>query len=399
MSKRLIVLAGPDEGRSFPLTDDTFLLGRSRATESHLIDPLVSRVHCQVVPENGQLTLVDFDSPGGTFVNGKKIDRHILQNGDLIRIGNTRLQFEDTQADAPTPTASTDPSVTQGLSGEKVGNYKVGPVLARGKTSVLFHARDIRRNVPMVLKVLKPEYSQTDEQVKRFVEMMKRVMPLRHPNLVKIYGAGKSGPYCWMAQEFVPGESLDAVISRIEVAGMLDWRQVLRITIYLARALDYAHSKDVLHLNVTPQNILIGRDTRVTKLTDLMLAAALEGDPTRPISAAGLPSEELAYMPPERTQGNKQPVDARTDIYLLGATMYALFTGHPPFKGDSVEDLVRKIRTEEPVSLRSHMLGVPETLEAINIQMLAKDPADRFQTVRSLLKAMENYAKTHNLPL
>jgi serine/threonine protein kinase len=143
---------------------------------------------------------------------------------------------------------------------------------------------------------------------------------------------------------------------------------------------------------VTPQNILIAGDT--PDRSDH--AAALQGDLTA--DPAGF-FRDLAYMPPERTHGPGHPVDVRADIYSLGATMYSLFTGHPPFKGDTVQELVRKIRSDEPMSLKSHMLGVPETLEAINIQMLAKDPADRFQTARSLLKALENYAKTHNLPL
>ncbi len=93
MPKKLVVLAGPDEGRDFTLGSDPLLLGRSRATDGHLLDPHVSRVHCQVQPEGEMLTLIDFDSPGGTFVNGKRISRHTLQPGDIIRIGNTRLQF------------------------------------------------------------------------------------------------------------------------------------------------------------------------------------------------------------------------------------------------------------------------------------------------------------------
>ncbi|MFO0970688.1 MAG: FHA domain-containing serine/threonine-protein kinase [Gemmataceae bacterium] len=399
MAKRLIVLAGPDEGRTFELKEDTFLMGRSRATESHLVDPLVSRVHCQILHENQQHVVVDFDSPGGTFVNGKRIERHVLNNGDLIRIGNTRLQYEDQEKGdtGARPQAPPPPSVTQELPGQLIGHYKAGSLLARGKNSNLFHARDTKRNLPVVLKILHDEYGQTEEQVRRFVEMMKRVMPLRHPNLLKIYGAGKTGPHLWVAEEYVPSESLDAVISRMDVAGMLDWRQVLRITIYIARGLDYAHQKGILHLNVTPQNIMIGREPRLTKLTDLMLAAACQGDPAKPISAANLPSENLAYMPPERTHGPKYPVDARADIYCLGATMYALFTGHAPFKGDTVQELVRKIQTEQPVSLKSHMLGVPEALEIINMQMLAKDPAERYQTARSLLKALETYAASHSL--
>src|SRR6266404_3586759 len=93
MAKKLIVLAGPDEGQVFPLGADALMFGRSRATDTPLTDPHVSRVHCQVVPEGDNFVVVDFDSASGTFVNGKEIDRHVLQSGDLIRIGATHLQY------------------------------------------------------------------------------------------------------------------------------------------------------------------------------------------------------------------------------------------------------------------------------------------------------------------
>ena len=250
----------------------------------------------------------------------------------------------------------------------------------------------------MAVKVLDPSFSQSEAAVKRFVEAMKLVLPLRHPNLVKVYGAGKTGPHCWVAMEYVSGESLAAVIGRIGSGGMLDWRQVLRVTIYLARALVYAHHKKLVHQNVTPTNILIGKTVNETKLTDLMLAAAVEGDPTVPISAAGVPSEELSYMPPERTGGPGRPVDRRADIYSLGATIYAMFTGHPPHQADTVPELVEKIRLAAPVSLKSQQLGLPEPLEHINQKMLAKRPEDRYQSAKELVKHLETFAKGHNLP-
>jgi len=183
----------------------------------------------------------------------------------------------------------------------------------------------------------------------------------------------------------------------METAGMLDWRHVLRVGIYLARALAYAHHKILIHQSVCPQNILLGKTMVETKLADLMLAAAVEGDPTVPISAAGVPSEELSYMPPERTDGPGKPVDARADIYSLGATMYGMFTGHPPLAANTVSDLVAKIRLESPISLKSHQLGIPEDLERIVQKMLAKRPEDRQQTAKHLLAELEAVAKTHNV--
>jgi serine/threonine protein kinase len=408
MASKLIVLAGPDEGRDFALGGDPLLLGRSRATGSHLLDPHVSRVHCQVQGEGDQFVLTDFDSAGGTFVNGKRISRHALKPGDLIRIGNTRLQFTGADGSSPAPAmgipvatraAPRAVSWVKELPGQKISHYKVGSPLARGKAGYVFHARDTRRNLPVALKVLEPGFSQSEAAVKRFVEAMKSVLPLRHPHLVKVYGAGKAGPHCWVAMEYVSGESLAAVIGRIETGGMLDRRHVLRVGIYLARALDYAHHKKLIHQSVTPANILVGNTMAATKLADLMLAAAVEGDPTTPISAAGVPSEELSYMPPERTDGPGKPVDARADIYSLGATLYAMFTGRPPLQADSVRELVDKIRLTAPPPLGSQQLGVPETLAHINEKMLAKRREDRYQSAKELLRHMETFAKSHNLQI
>jgi serine/threonine protein kinase len=142
---------------------------------------------------------------------------------------------------------------------------------------------------------------------------------------------------------------------------------------------------------------LVGNTMAATKLADLMLAAAVEGDPTTPISAAGVPSEELSYMPPERTAGPGKPVDARADIYSLGATLYAMFTGRPPLQADSVRELVDKIRLTAPPPLASQQLGLPETLIHINEKMLAKRREDRYQSARELVRHMETFAKSHNL--
>ncbi|HWY87499.1 MAG TPA: serine/threonine-protein kinase, partial [Gemmataceae bacterium] len=245
MPRKLIVLAGPDEGRSFVLGSDPLLLGRSRATESHLLDPHISRVHCQIQFEGDQFLLTDFDSAGGTFVNGKRTSRHALQPGDLIRIGNTRLQFIVEPDDAGHPAANvprhaTSPGAPVGtpvfgarasqwvqeLAGQKISHFKIGSPLARSKSGYVFHGRDTRRNLAAAVKVLDPSFSQSEAAVKRFVEAMKLVLPLRHPNLVKVYGAGKTGPHCWVAMEYINGESLAAVIGRIGSGGMLDWRHV-----------------------------------------------------------------------------------------------------------------------------------------------------------------------------
>src|SRR5262245_39590882 len=191
MAKQLVVLAGPDEGRVFHLGADALFLGRSRATESHLLDPHVSRIHCQVLQEGDGWFVADYDSAAGTFVNGKRVTKQALVPGDIIRIGNTRLQFaEDTGASLPVaphvaaqpaapppakraplpvarpvtgqgapprrravpvaqPAGARGPAWAANLVGQKIAHFKIGSPLARSNSGYVFHAREIRKNIPV----------------------------------------------------------------------------------------------------------------------------------------------------------------------------------------------------------------------------------------------------------
>jgi serine/threonine protein kinase len=419
MPKRLLVLAGPDEGRAFTIPgSDTLLVGRSRAADACLIDPHVSRVHCQVQVEGDAVVLSDFDSPGGTWVNGQRIAKQPLKAGDLLRIGNTRLQFLDDEAEAPwlseataasrqTSTARPAAKATKiaktlpwphGLIGEKLGNYKIGAVLAKSHTGFVFHARDVRKDLPVALKVLHPSYSQDEKAVQRFVRAMKTVMPLRHPNLVTVYAAGKSGLYCWIAMEYVPGESLAAVIGRIDRPGRLDWRQVLPFAIYVLRGLAYAHDKGVVHRNITPANILLGSKMEHTKLGDLMLTKALEGDLAQQLTLRGELLGDVPYLAPECTVGGAD-IDGRADLFSLGANLYALLTGKPPFSGDTATEIVQRIRREDPTRLRTLYADLPEELEDIIHRMLAKRPPERPASAAVLLVEVEKYAQRYEVTL
>ena len=416
MSKKLVVLAGPDEGRIFPLGAEVVLLGRSRATDTHLLDPHVSRVHCQVMAENGKHVLVDFESAGGTFVNGKQISRHELQNGDLIRIGSTHMQFVEEDgvavpAAAPEAPAKAAPkgkpkavarsdAWAQELVGKEFTHFKIGQPLARSRHGFVFHANDTRRGLPLALKVLDPRFAKDEKKVKRFVAAMKAVLPLRHPNLIRVYSAGRSEDHLWVAMEYVKaGDSLAAVIARSAHTGRADWKTVIRLGVYLARALDYAHGKKIIHRNVSPQNILIAREIKDTKLADVMLAAAIDDDPTQPISAAGTPSESLAYMSPERTDGPGAPVDPRTDQYSLAAVLFALLAGHPPFQAPTASELTAKIRLEAVPTLKAAGVEAPEPLELILRRALAKRPQDRYESVKHLQKDLESLAKTNAIAI
>jgi serine/threonine-protein kinase len=229
--------------------------------------------------------------------------------------------------------------------------------------------------------------------VQRFVRAMKTMMPLRHPNLVTIFGAGKTAGYCWIAMEFVQGESLTEVIQRIGVGNMLDWRQALRVAVHVGRALEFAHEQNIIHRDITPRNILIQQVDRMAKLGDLMLAKALEGTLAENITRPGELIGDLRYMSPERTRGSSEGIDGRSDIYSLGATVYHMLTGRPPFEGDSLVDTIAKIRQAQPVAPTKYQLAIPGLFEGAVLKMIAKRPDDRYQSATELLKDLDRVAK------
>jgi serine/threonine-protein kinase len=199
-----------------------------------------------------------------------------------------------------------------------------------------------------------------------------------------------------MAMEYVEGESLTQVIHRIGIAGMLDWRNALRVAVHIARALDYAAQHQIIHRNIAPPNILIRSADKTAKLGDLMLAKALEGTLAQPITRPGELVGDIQYMSPERTRGTSD-VDGRSDIYGLGATVYALLTGRPPLAGDTLAETIAKIRQAEPEKPKKYQLAIPDLFEGTVLRTLAKRPEDRYQTAADLLVDLERVAKFQGL--
>src|ERR1051326_655172 len=347
MSLQFHVIAGPDAGKTYTVhAGNEMVLGRGQHVYYRLNDPRVSRSHCQVLLEGDQVSIVCLGGSGGTSVNGKPVKKQQLKLGDVVQVGDTqlRLQMGDfplpealagMQTTAGDPKPPPDPERLETLSGTTLARFDIGPVIGKGTTSMVFCANDTEHDRAVALKVLLPEFTKNEEDLQRFVRAMKTMMPLHHPNLVRLHGAGRTGPYCWVAMEYIAGENLMQLIDRMGVVGMLDWKNAFKIAVQVARALEYAHGQSIIHRNVTPTNILRDATTKDVKLGDLMLAKALEGSFAQPITRPGELVGDVAYMSPERTRGTED-IDHRSDLYGLGATVYALLTGHAPFEGKSL---------------------------------------------------------------
>jgi serine/threonine protein kinase len=403
---QLLVSAGPDKDRLFVLVEGEGLwLGRNPDCRYRLTDPRVSRSQCEIRVHGSKVTLIDNQSASGTLVNGVKIKSRVLKPGDVIQAGETILRFQEVSDATTLLPGAASPRAKPGvqsadnlaaLVGKRLAHYDIGAILGKGQTGVVFGAVDNKDGKPVALKIFRREFSKDKVEIQRFIRAMKTMLPLRHANLIALQGAGKSSGYCWIAMELIEGESLTQVIRRIGVAGMLDWRHAFRVAVHIGRALEYAHARHIIHRNIMPQNVMIRVTDKQTKLGDLMLSKAMEGKLAEQITRPGELIGDVNYMSPERTR-HTDDLDGRADIFSLGAMVYALLTGRPPFAGSTIVETLTKIHAAEPVPPTEYQMSVPAHFQGIVLRMLAKRPAERYQTAGDLLKELERVGKFHRV--
>ena len=398
MELSLVVIAGPDQGKSFELpSEKTLLLGRGDQADLQFNDPSISRVHFEASSQGGQLLIGDRESRSGVFVDGKKVKTASVSTGSVIQVGDTKMKVSAVGEQTISP-ARANPAkkpLTK-MVGEKLGPYLLESIVGKGATGMVFKARDEEKDRIAAVKVLSPSFTSTDEQRQRFVRAMKTMLPVRSPRIVRLYGAGKNGPYCWAAMEFIEGENLSDRIERIGIDGMLDWKEVWKVAIDVAQALNTAFENKIVHRNVTPKNILRRESDKVCLLGDLMLAKALEGTLALDVTSPGQILGELAYLAPERTQGEGD-LDIRSDLYGLGATCYALLTGRPPVSGVSMVEIIKNVRDQTPEPPKKFQLSVNDLFQNLVMSLIEKNPVDRVETPTKLIKELLRIGKFNNL--
>ncbi len=410
MPWRLLVIDGADQGRSIPLADaGSVVIGNSRKhADVCLNDLYVSRVHCQVAVAEGQVSVNHVAENFETFVNGKKVSQQTLRLGDIIRVGNSHLRLEEAApgeaAAVATPSAATgklpvvDAAHLHELSEYTLGRYELGLVVGRGHSGIVFQAYDTKADQTVAVKVLAPEFGQSETEMQGFARTMKVALPLRHPGLVTVLGAGKTGPYCWIAREYVQGESAEQLLAKLRDARKIDWRPALHLAHDLARALEFVHARHQMHGNITPRNILVQSVTNAAKLSDLLLNKALDGSGLQRRTLEQKMLAEMPYLAPEQAEPGAF-VDNLCDIYSLGAVVYALLTGRPPLSADTPEDLLAKIRTEVPDHPKLNQRSIPPALDRVVMKMLAKQQMDRYSSPAALLADLESVAEEQDEPL
>ena len=402
MNLRITVIAGPDAGRSFNLDEgQSLVFGRGEKSQARIADPSVSRVHFEIGNDGNKTMVADKGSSSGTFVEGEKIETSAVKVGNVIQAGDTRFRVESNEQTSVTvaPVAKRDTGIAKPLPelvGTKLGPYMLTGIIGRGNSGLVFKAHDAEKDRVAAVKVLTPQFTANDEQRQRFVRAMKTMLPIKSDRIIPLYNAGKNGPYCWAAMEFIDGENLSELIERTGIEGMLDWRKVWKVAIDVARALKTGYEHKVVHRNVTPTNIIRRTSDEACLLGDFMLAKALEGTLAQQVTQPGQILGDIPYLAPERTMGDVE-IDTRSDIYGLGATCYALLTGRPPISGENLMEMLKNVRDENPEPPKKYQLSVNEMFQDLVMTMIAKDPNDRYDTPDTLIKELLRIGKYNNL--
>ena len=263
------------------------------------------------------------------------------------------------------------------------GDYELLAKLGKGGMGSVFKARDKRTDKIVALKVLPKRQAKDPDYLERFVREAQTSLELDHPNLVKGIELGEAEGYHYLAMEYIEGEDAYHLLLR---SGRVSEAWVIDIAIQVAKALDHAQQHGLVHRDIKPDNIII-TPSGVAKLTDLGLVRRVGTEPGR-LTQIGMAVGTPHYVSPEQAKGTIE-VDVRSDIYSLGATIYHLVTGEPPFKGRSAVEVMNKHLNEQLVSPHDINPDLTEELTHIIEKMMAKDPKDRYQTPAELIRDIE----------
>jgi serine/threonine-protein kinase len=283
----------------------------------------------------------------------------------------------------PSPTeASTSPAEEVPLP--QIPGYEVEVVLGRGGMGVVFKARHLTLDRVVALKMMLAGTYAGPEELARFRREATAVAALRHPNIVPVHDAGEVGGRPYFTMEFVEGGTLAS-----SLAGKpQNPRRAAELVATLATAVQFAHQSGFIHRDLKPANILLTPDGH-PKITDFGLVRSIEADPE--FTRSGAPLGTPGYMAPEQALGRAGDVGPAADIYALGAILYQMLTGRPPFEGQSGCEIIQKVVAEEPVPPSRLYSGVPRDLETICLKCLQKNPAQRYGSALSLADDLHRF--------
>ncbi len=264
------------------------------------------------------------------------------------------------------------------------GDYELLEQIGRGGQGVVFRARQKSLNRTVALKVISLGQWANEAHVKRFRREAEAAAHLEHPCIVPIHEVGERDGSCYFSMKFVEGGQLDEVVRRRPMS----IRQAAELIVKVSRTVHYAHEHGILHRDIKPGNILLDIEGE-PHLTDFGLARLVESESTvtRTLEVLGTPS----YMAPEQAVGNNAEVSSATDVYGIGAVLYELLTGHPPFAGGTTYQTIKLLLDTEPRQPRLWNRKIDRDLATICLKCLEKDPKRRYASALALAEDLERW--------
>jgi WD40 repeat protein len=272
---------------------------------------------------------------------------------------------------------------TPGICLPALPGYEILDQLGNGGMGIVYRARQTALNRIVAVKCLRSTQL-TGEDLARFRREAEAMAGLAHPNIVPVYDVGNPGGQPFFSMELLPGGSLTHQLGGNPLAG----DEAARLVLTLAQAVQHAHEHGIVHRDLKPANVLL-TTAGVPKIADFGLARTVTGgeDLTQSGAILGTPS----YMAPEQTRPGHGEVSAQTDVYALGAILYELLTGRPPFKAATPLDTIIQVASLEPVSPRRLQPQIPRDLETICLKCLQKEPRKRYGSARALAEDLEHF--------
>jgi serine/threonine-protein kinase len=314
------------------------------------------------------------------------------QAGDATDAATPALQEVLAQFQSPTletqaePTGARDdslafltPSVRPGFLG-RLGPYEIQAVIGKGGFGIVLKAFDERLHRVVAIKVLSPAFATNGAARKRFIREARAAAAVKNEHVVGIHDVQGDGQTPYLVMEYIEGVSLQ---DKLDKAGTVGVKEILRIGMQIAEGLAAAHKQGLVHRDIKPANILLENGVERVKITDFGLARAVDdASVTQSGTVAGTPM----YMSPEQAEG--LAVDHRSDLFSLGTVLYAMCTGHPPFRASGTHAVLKRVIDASPRPIRETNSEIPDWLEAIVANLHAKKPEDRLQTAKEVAEQL-----------
>ena len=318
---------------------------------------------------------------------------HAIEKTSPGAVDETLPHFGSLMKDLNSETLGSDPSDNDSTPHTlpcQFGEYVLERIIGRGGMGVVYAGRQANLDRPVAIKMIRSGALATKEEVQRFYAEAKSAAKLDHPNIVTVYQCGEQDGQCFFSMDLVQGKDL----SQLTAEGPLSCKQAARYVRDVAYAIQYAHDRGILHRDLKPANILIDEEDQV-HITDFGLAKSIDCDQS--LTATGAALGTPSYMAPEQAAGRTQEHKRETDIYSLGAILFTLVTGRPPFKAKSVVETIMHVVHRPAPSARSVNPEVDLDVDTIADLCLQKAADRRYNTAGDLANDLDRFL--HNTPI